>query len=159
MASNSRPPPPTIGSPKDLDTFAFVWKVVVALIAPSHCFIASPSPHPPQVSGNNAMDVRLVPENGNVIACLGVEYLSPQRIDPAEPQYLSVHRGFPHQPVTVHERHVHPARIGRNGDHHRTGSASVGPLLRECAGKSKCGPKSLALAVTALTRGSQTWKT
>ena len=114
MASNSRPPPPTIGSPKDLDTFAFVWKVVVALIAPSHCFIASPSPHPPQVSGNNAMDVRLVPENGNVIACLGVEYLSPQRIDPAEPQYLSVHRGFPHQPVTVHERHVHPARIGRN---------------------------------------------
>src|SRR6476619_138211 len=63
-----------------------------------------------------------------------------------EPQYLSVHRGFPHQPVTVHERHVHPARIGRNGDHHRTGSASVGPLLRECAGKSKCGPKSVALA-------------
>src|SRR6476620_3837605 len=69
-----------------------------------------------------------------------------------EPQYLSVHRGFPHQPVTVHERHVHPARIGRNGDHHRTGSASVGPLLRECAGKSKCGPKSLALAVTAHAR-------
>src|SRR6476469_2304609 len=31
-----------------------------------------------------------------------------------EPQYLSVHRGFPHQPVTVHERFVHPARISRN---------------------------------------------
>ena len=63
---------------------------MVALIAPSHCFIASPSPHPPQVSGNNAMDVRLVPENGNVIACLGVEYLSPPRIDSKES--LSIYR-------------------------------------------------------------------
>jgi hypothetical protein len=36
------------------------------------------------------MDVRLVPENGNVIACLGVEYLSPPRIDPKES--LSIYR-------------------------------------------------------------------
>ena len=36
------------------------------------------------------MDVRLVPENGNVIAFLGVEDLSPQRIDPKES--LSIYR-------------------------------------------------------------------
>jgi hypothetical protein len=36
------------------------------------------------------MDVRLVPENGNVIACLDVEYLSPPRIDSKES--LSIYR-------------------------------------------------------------------
>jgi len=59
--------------------------------------------------------VQQVPEKDNVvIAFLGVEDLSPQRIDPAEPQYLSVHRGYPYQPVTVHEPFVHPTRISRN---------------------------------------------
>jgi hypothetical protein len=59
--------------------------------------------------------VQQVPENGNVvIAFLGVEPVPSAHRPPGDPQYLSVHRGFPHQPVTVHERHVHPARISRN---------------------------------------------
>lgn len=69
-----------------------------------------------------------VPENDNVvIAFLGVEDLSPQRIDPQQSLYLSVHRGYPHQPVTVHERHVHPARISRN--------FSSSTVLVDCRGR------------------------
>ena len=65
---------------------------MVALIAPSHCFIASLRPHPPRKpSSNNANDVQQVPENDNVvIAFLGVEDLSPPRIDPKES--LSIYR-------------------------------------------------------------------
>ena len=46
---------------------------------------------PRKPSSNNANDVQQVPENDNVvIAFLGVEYLSPQRIDPKES--LSIYR-------------------------------------------------------------------